>query len=73
MTQETIETGAAMAVKMAPPVAVVTAAKAGITLPELVQLATLVYVLLMIVHKCWHMWKEWKTGKVEPDVDGELP
>ena len=73
MTQESIETGVAMVAKAAPPVAVVSASAAGITLPELVQLATLVYVFLMIVHKCWHMWKEWKTGKLEPEIDGELP
>lgn len=73
MSQESIETGVAMAAKAAPPVAVASASAYGITLPELVQLATLIYVGLMIVHKCWHMWKEWKTGKPEPEIDGELP
>lgn len=63
----------AMAAKAAPPVAVVGAHVAGITLPELVQAATLVYVSLMIIHKLWHMWKEWRTGKPMPVSEGELP
>lgn len=73
MTHETIETSAAMLAKTAPPIAVVGAEYIGITLPELVHLATLFYVGLMIVHKCWHMWKEWKTGKITPESEGELP
>lgn len=63
----------AMAAKAAPPVAVVGAHAAGISLPELVQAATLVYVSLMIVHKLWHMWVEWRTGKRAPESEGELP
>lgn len=60
-----------MAAKVAPPVAVASVEFAGVTLPELVHIATLTYVVLMIIHKCWHMWKEWKTGKQE--AEGELP
>lgn len=71
MAQE-IETGVAMVAKAAPPVAVVSASAAGITLPELVQFTTLIYVALMIIHKCWHMWKEWRTGKTEPEIDERL-
>lgn len=67
------ESASAMAAKAAPPVAVVGAHAAGITVPEAIQIATLVYVVLMIVHKVWHMWKEWRTGKVMPESEGELP
>lgn len=63
----------AMAAKAAPPVAVVGAHVAGITVPEAIQIATLVYVVLMIIHKLWHMWKEWRTGKTMPESEGELP
>jgi hypothetical protein len=62
-----------MAAKAAPPVAVASAQAVGITLPEAVQLAALFYTILMIVHKLWHMWKEWRTGKAMPVSDGELP
>lgn len=67
------ESVSAMAAKAAPPVVVVGAHAAGITVPEAIQIATLVYVILMIVHKCWHMWKEWRTGRVTPESEGELP
>lgn len=67
------ESASAMAAKVAPPVAVAGANAAGITVPEAIQLATLVYVVLMIIHKCWHMWKEWKTGIAAPESEGELP
>lgn len=63
----------AIATKVAPPVAVVSAHAAGITLPEAVQILTGIYVGLMIVHKLWHMWVEWKTGKVQPESEGPLP
>lgn len=63
----------AIATKVGPPVAVVGAHAAGITLPELVQILTAIYVALMIVHKGWHMWKEWRTGTLQPESEGELP
>lgn len=63
----------AMAAKAAPPVAVVGAHAAGLTLPEVVQVLTGIYVGLMIVHKLWHMLKEWRTGKAMPESEGELP
>jgi hypothetical protein len=63
----------AMAAKAAPPVAVVSAHAYGLTLPELVQILTAIYVGLMIAHKLWHMWKELRTGKPMPESEGELP
>lgn len=67
------ESGPAMVVKAAPPVAVVSAHAVGITLPEAIQIATFVYLGLMIIHKLWHMWKELRTGKPMPESEGELP
>lgn len=67
------EPASAIAVKAAPPVAVVGAHAAGLTLPDVVQILTGIYVALMVIHKCWHMWKEWRTGKVMPVSEGELP
>lgn len=64
---------ATMAVKAAPPVAVVSAHAAGITVPEAIQYVTLLYVSLLTLHKLWHMWKELRTGKPMPESEGELP
>jgi hypothetical protein len=66
------ESAAAMAAKLSPPAAVGIAPIMGITLPELVQIAALVYTILMIVHKVWHMWKEWRTGRAMPESEGEM-
>lgn len=63
MSQQTSETGAAMSAKVAPPAAVVGANIAGMPVADWVQYATLIYVVMMIAHKGWQMWKEWKTGK----------
>lgn len=62
-----------IAAKAAPPVVVVGAHAAGITLPEVVQILTAIYVGLMIIHKLWHMRVEWKTGKPQSETEGELP
>lgn len=67
------ESAAAMLAKVSPPAAVGIAPAIGITVPEAIQIATLIYVILMVVHKCWHMWKEWRTGRVMPESEGELP
>lgn len=63
----------AMAAKAAPPVAVISAHAAGVTVPEAIQIATLVYLILMIAHKAWHWWRELRTGRVMPESEGELP
>lgn len=57
-----------MAVKAAPPVTVAGANLAGIPLPELVQWATLIYVLVMAGHQLWKWYREWKAARKE---DGE--
>lgn len=59
----------AMIAKASPPVAVVTAHLAQITIPEIINYATLLYLCLMISHKAWRMWREYRTGKVVPDGD----
>lgn len=61
ITQHTTETGAAMAAKAAPPIAVVGANVAGWNVPDLVQWVTLGYVSLMLVHQAWKMgWGAYK-------------
>ena len=63
MSQQTAETGATMAAKIAPPVAVVGANIAGWPVPDMVQWVTLAYVILLLAHKmwqiCWGAWRFW--------------
>lgn len=63
MSQQTAETGAAMAAKAAPPVAVSAAGIAGMPIAEWVQWATLIYLAVMIGHKCWSWHREWRKGR----------
>lgn len=67
ITQQTAETGGAMVAKAAPPLAVVGANIAGWSVPEWVQLLTLIYVILMVAHKLWTMgveaYKFWVKGE----------
>jgi hypothetical protein len=70
---QTTESAAAIAAKLSPPTAIAIAPAMGITVPEAIQIATLLYVILMIVHKLWHMWKELRTGVPTPESEGELP
>ena len=58
MSQQTAETGGTMVAKAAPPIAVIGAQIAGWDVPDMVQWLTLIYVVLMIVHKLWRMGME---------------
>ena len=40
---------------------------AGADLPFLINVGTAIYLFLLIVHKGWKMYKEWKTGKNESE------
>lgn len=64
---------AAEAVKASPPLAVVAAPFAGLDVPALVQDVTLIYLLLLVGHKVWRIWREYKDGitKGAPDDAGE--
>lgn len=48
----------------APPAAVVCANWAGITLPEAVQLASFIWVLILIGEKLVQFYQRWKKGRV---------
>ncbi len=61
------ETAVEMIAKAAPPVAVVGLQLAGYPIEYWIQGVTLIYLILMLSHKLWHMYKEWKTGKDEPE------
>lgn len=38
-------------------------------LPEIVNVLTIVYVSLLIIHKAWKMYAEWKEGSITKDKD----
>lgn len=66
------ETGSFMATKVTPPIAVAaTNMYSNITLPELVNYLTVLYLALMISHKGWRMYREWRSGKEGADEPGE--
>lgn len=35
----------------------------GFSLPEVINVATVIYLVLLISHKGWQMYKEWKEEK----------
>jgi hypothetical protein len=61
------ETVSDMALKATPPVAVSGATIAGIEVPALVQLATLIYLTVLISYKCWHWYREYKGYKINKE------
>lgn len=64
ISDETVSTVAAKAAtKAAPPAVVAGLNFAGITLPELVQLVSLVWLLILIVEKLTVLILKWKKGK----------
>ena len=34
----------------------------GVDLPLLINIGTAIYLVMLIIHKGWKMYKEWKTG-----------
>lgn len=59
--QHNVESGTAMATKLAPPAAVLGAQIAGIHVADWIQWLTLIYLFLMVAHKLWQMgWEAWK-------------
>lgn len=64
----TAESGAAIVAKLAPPSSVSLATIAGVPVPDIVLLATLVYTLLMIVHKVIVIYKD-ARGKDQKGKD----
>lgn len=62
------ETTAAIAAKVAPPASVSLATLAGFQVSELVMIATLIYTVLMIIHKLYSMFLDWNGERVERRV-----
>ena len=60
--QASAETVGAIVAKVAPPATVSLATIMGIQVSELVLWATLIYTVLLITHKVWTIFKEFKHG-----------
>ena len=60
MNDSTTETTAAIVAKVAPPASVSLATIAGIQVSELVLWATLIYTVLLIGHKLFSIYKDFK-------------
>jgi hypothetical protein len=68
------ETVPEMVTKFSAPATVSVATIAGFQIPDLVQLATLVYLVVLITYKGWHWYREYKGYKIntEDKEDDEL-
>lgn len=55
--------------KLIPPASVAAANLSGIDVPAAIQWMTLLYLVMMVLHKGWHMVKEYRTGKRYPVKD----
>lgn len=65
-TQQTAaESAGAMVAKAAPPASVSIATVVGVPVSELVLWATLIYTLLMIVHKMMSIWRDMRPCRIE--------
>lgn len=60
--QASAETVGTIVAKVAPPATVSLATIMGIQVSELVLWATLIYTVLLITHKVWAIFKEFKDG-----------
>lgn len=57
------ENTADMATKLTPPIAVAaTNMFSNITVPEIVNVLTMIYLILVITHKAWTMYRDYKRG-----------
>lgn len=52
-----------MIAKAAPPASVSIFTLAGVPLSDLVLLLTAIYTVMMILHKAWQMWRDFRGGK----------
>lgn len=59
-TNTTVETTTAIVTKLAPPATVSLATVVGVQVSELVLWATLIYTVILIGHKLWSIYKEFR-------------
>lgn len=72
----TTETVADITVRVAPPAAVAVANAAGIDVPMLINLVMFVYLSVLLTHKLWTIYKDWREGRMRiilPEPSGARP
>ncbi len=61
----TLETASDITVRVAPPAAVAVANAAGANVPALINLVMLAYVSVLLAHKLWTIFKDWREGRLQ--------
>lgn len=72
----TTETAADITARAGPPAAVAAANAAGIDVPMLINLLTLAYLSVLLAHKLWTIFKDWREGRMRiilPAPSGAQP
>lgn len=67
ISHEAISSVGAKAAAVTPPAVVAGLNFAGITLPEMVQLLSILWLLIIIIDKVWLLVQRWKKGQVEDE------
>ena len=60
----TTETAADITVRVAPPAVVAAANAIGLNVPMLINLVTLAYLSILLTHKLWTIYKDWREGRM---------
>lgn len=60
----TTETAADITVRVAPPAAVAVANAAGVDVPMLINLVMFAYLSVLLTHKLWTIYKDWREGRM---------
>lgn len=60
----TADTATDITVRVAPPAAVAVANAAGVDVPMLINLVMLTYLSVLLAHKLWTIFKDWREGRL---------
>lgn len=67
LTQHSAETAAGIAAKTAAPITISTVSLFGVPVPEIILIATLIYTVLLIIHKLWSIYVDIKKEVSKDD------
>lgn len=60
----TTETAADITLRVAPPAAVAAANAIGVDVPMLINLIMFAYLSVLLTHKLWTIYKDWREGRM---------
>jgi hypothetical protein len=58
------ETAADITIRVAPPAAVAAANAIGVDVPMLINLIMFAYMSVLLTHKLWTIYKDWREGRM---------